>query len=118
MHASGQQLAQTRPNPTSAQSAYTAVLHTEITKIIICNTTGSAANASLFHDDDGSTFDQTTALIYAKSVPANDFIVVELAGPGGGLQVAPDGEIGIQTGTADALTFTIYGITEQIGAPV
>lgn len=112
--ASGSQLAQSRPSGTSAVSAFTATLATEITRIVIANTTGSAANASVFHDDDGSTFDQTTALLYAVSIPANSTTMIESGGAGSGITVKPSGQIGIQTGTGNALTFTIYGITEQV----
>ena len=114
MFASGSQLAQIRPSSTAAQSVFTARLHTEITKILICNTTGSAVDASLYHDDDGSTFDETTALIFGKSVSGNDTLTIEVAGPGGGLQLAPDAQLGVKTGTGSALTFTIYGTTENI----
>ena len=112
--ASGSQLAQSRPSGTSAVSVFTATIATEITRIVISNTTGSAANASLFHDDDGSTFDQTTALMYAVSIPANSTTMIESGGAGSGFHVKPSGQIGVQTGTGSALTFTLYGITEQV----
>lgn len=115
MNASGFQLAQSRPSGTSAASVYTASIVTEVTKIVICNTTGSAAAASVFHDDDGSTFDQSTALLYAKSVPANDYIVIDANSGNGGVMVRPDGQLGIQSGTGNALTFTFYGMTQQLG---
>jgi hypothetical protein len=111
--ASGELLAQSRPAGTTAVSAFTASLHTEITLIVICNTTGSAANVSIFHDDVGSTFDQTTAIYYVKAVPANDTIFIR-AEAGAGLHMSVDGQIGIQTATGSALTFSIYGITEAI----
>jgi hypothetical protein len=113
--ASGSQLAQSRPSGTSAVSVFTASMVTEVTKIVIANTTGSAADAYIFHDDDGSTFDQSTALIYNKSVPANDYITLEAGAIGGGLFVSDGGEIGVQTDTGSALTFTLYGITQDIG---
>jgi hypothetical protein len=112
--ASGSQLAQVRPANTSTASAFTATLATEITLIAICNTTGTAANASIFHDDDGSTFDQTTALLYAKSIAANTTEWIRAGSEGSGITVAPSGQIGVQSGTNSALTFTFYGVTEQI----
>lgn len=112
--ASGEQLAQTRPSNTTAASAYTASLVTEITCIVVCNTTGSAAAFSIYHDDDGSTFDQTTALHYAQAIAANDTVYITLDAPGAGLFIKPDGQLGVQTDTNSALTFTVYGITEDI----
>ena len=111
--ASGSQLAQSRPAGTTAVNAFTATLLTEITRIVVANTTGTAAAMSIYHDDDGSTFDATSALYEAKNVPANDSIEIKSESIGGGLMVAASGQIGIKTGTGNALTFTIYGITQD-----
>lgn len=101
-------LAQARPANTSAADAYSppASRRAIISGVLICNTTGSGAAASIFADADGTTKDQTTALLYAKSVAANDYLLVEF---GDGLEIDEDGTIGIQTGTNDALTFTVLG---------
>lgn len=114
--AAGVLLAQIRPDGTSAVEGYAAPSGqaVEVTRIEVCNTTGTAANASLFHDDaGGSTFTQATALRYAKSVGANDSIALEASSAGSGIQLSPGGQLGVQTGTADALTFSIYGVLES-----
>jgi hypothetical protein len=85
-------------------------MRTEVTRITVCNTTGSTAKYSVYHDDDGSTFDQSTALYYAVSLAANT--TVELMTYGPGLYVAKSGQIAVQTDTGSALTFTLYGNTE------
>lgn len=94
-------------------SAFTATLLTEITRVVVCNTTGTAAAMSIYHDDNGSTFDATSALYEAKSVPANDTIEIKAESIGGGFMVSAGGQIGVKTGTASALTFTLYGITQD-----
>ena len=111
--ASGQLLAQSRPANTSAATAFTASVRTEITSVVICNTTGSAATFSLYHDDDGTTFDQTTALVYAAAISANTTITVGAEGDGAGIHLTPGGSIGVQSGTSSALTFSIYGVTQS-----
>ena len=111
--ASGSQLAQSRPAGTTAVNAFTATLLTEITRIVVCNTTGTAAAMSIYHDDDGSTFDATSALYESTSIAANESVEIKAESIGGGLMVAADGQIGVKTGTASALTFTIYGITQE-----
>lgn len=118
--AAGSQLAQNRPSGTTAVSAFTATLRTEITAIWIVNTTSAAAKYSLFHDDDGSTFDQTTALAYAAVIPGNSTVMITADQLGGGISVSPDGQLGIQTDTANALTFTVYGVVEMVrrGGPL
>ena len=87
---------------------------TEITRVVVCNTTGGAVSASLYHDDDGGTFDATTALMEAKSIPANDYLEIT-SFPGTGIVVRKDGQIGVKTSSGSALTFTLYGITANIG---
>jgi hypothetical protein len=114
--ASGSQLAQVRPTSTSAESAYTAEIQTEISRIVICNTTGTAASFSLYHDDDGSTFNDDTAIYESKSVPANDSIDIKSESVGGGLMVQIGGQVGIKSGTANALNFTIYGTTAHLAS--
>lgn len=113
--AAGALLAQARPSGTSAVEGYAAPAQqaVEVTRIVICNTTGTAAAASVFHDDaGGDTFNETTAHRYAKSVPANDAIEI-VADVGSGIQLAPGGQIGIQSGTGNALTFSVYGVVES-----
>lgn len=112
--AAGSQLAQNRPSGTTAVSAFTASLRTEVTAIWIANTSAAAAEYSLYHDDDGSTFDQTTALAYSVVIPANSTVLITADQLGGGIAVSKDGQIGIQTDTSNALTFTLYGVVEQV----
>ena len=113
MQANGSLLAQERPSGTTDTTAFTAQMRTEITCIYICNSTGSAVSARIFHDDDGSTYSQANALFYDKSIPANDTLVILTEGIGSVATLKKDGTIGIRTGTANALTFSIYGVTES-----
>lgn len=113
MSARGSQLAQVRPSGTSASAAFTATIPTEVTRIFITNTTGSAAAFSLYHDDDGTTFDQTTALFFGVSVTANTTTEFQ-CDPGAGIQMRAGGALAVQTDTGSALTFSIYGITAEV----
>lgn len=103
------QLNQIRPATTNAQ-----VLSTPIDKgkylvyhIMIANTTGSDVLASVFHDNDGSVFNQTTALWYQVSVPANDTTIIEFRHA---IPLLSPGNLGGQSSVANALTFTVYGV--------
>lgn len=112
--ASGQLLAQSRPSGTSAVTVFTGpAARTDLTQVIITNTTGSAATFSLYHDDDGTTYDQTTALVYACSISGNTTVIIGSEGAGLGIQLSPGGSIGIQSGTSNACTFSIYGVTQS-----
>ena len=113
MQASSFLAAQSRPSDTAANSIFTADMSTEITMILVCNTTGSAANFSLYHDDNGTTFDQSTALYYQKSVAANDTFIFK-AESLNQLTVSEGGQIAVQSSAASALTFSIYAITTTV----
>ena len=105
----GQQLGQLAPADTNAASLYAppSAYRVLITQITICNTTGTAADYSIFHDETGTTYDATTALTFAESLAANTSIY--LVGLEIWLDGANAGNIGVQSGTNDALTFTCYG---------
>jgi len=112
--AAGSQLAQSRPSGTTATSIFTASIVTEISLIVVCNTTASSADFSIYHDDDGSTADQTTALFYAVPVAGNTTVTISSDSIGAGLQMAATAQLSVQTSVANALTFTVYGVTEEI----
>jgi hypothetical protein len=109
----GSYLAQARPGVTSATTAITATMRTEIKKIVVCNVGGGAGAYSIYHDDDGTTYDQTTALFYSKSLAANTTDIINAEDYGGGISVSAGGAIGIQSATASAMTFTFYGTTQR-----
>lgn len=110
----GEQLAQIRPAVTTAIALYTAQLRTEITRIVICNNLNPGTTFSVYHDDDGTTLDETTALHHDQSLSGNTTVVIESPGIGSGLFIAPGGTLGIDVGAADSVTVTLYGITEEI----
>ena len=111
IYRSVKQLAQARPSGTSAVSAYACPAATQavVTTIIICNTTGSNVNASIYVDVDGTTYDATTAIMMASVVAANTMLMIEFAN---GLPMNKNtaGNIAVQSSTGNALTFTINGI--------
>ena len=114
MFAKGTQLAQIRLGTATAATAFSATLHTEVTSIWICNTTSSAAKFGIFHDEDGTTFDQTTALHYQQTIAGNTTVRFEYNSQGAGVALIPSAALGIETDTASALTFSVYGITEDL----
>lgn len=103
------QIAQSRPSGTSAVTFVDPLDKSKfiVYTIFIANTTGGAVSASLFYDADGTTHDQTTALLYAKSIAANDYIILEFRD---GIPLQGSGTLGAQTSSADALTFTALGV--------
>jgi len=102
-------LAQVRPSNTTAVTAFTASLRTEITRILVANTSASAATLRLFHDDDGSTYDETTALVWDNSLAAGAYLDLQAYLDGAGITLLPSGTLGVRSGTGNALTFNVYG---------
>lgn len=115
MLARGARLAQLRPADTAVTQAFTTNLPiAEITSIYIANTTGSAATFRLFHSLGASDVTtEATALFWDKSVPANDTLIIRPESMGAGIMVGNKqlDKIFVRSGTADALTFTFYGVT-------
>ena len=90
-------------------------MRTEVTRIVVCNTTASPAAYSVYHDDDGTTYTEATALFFATSIPANSSDVIDFGGMGGGIHVSNAGSIGVKSGTSSAITFSLYGVTANVG---
>lgn len=113
---SGSLLAQYTAGDALANTVYTppSNLRVEITRVVICNTTGGAGAASLFHDDDGTTYNNTTALMFAENVAANSRVELFTQGPNGGIHVSKNGTIGFTDSLAGGLTISIYGISQII----
>tara|TARA_Y100001938_G_scaffold56419_1_gene78620 strand:- start:211 stop:567 length:357 start_codon:yes stop_codon:yes gene_type:complete len=107
-------LGQARPSDTNNATLYTASLKTEIGRIIIANTSGSAATFRLFHDQGGSTYDESNALAFDVSIATgaiND--ALQSFQMGNGITLAPTDTLGIRSSVANALTFTIYGVVSD-----
>jgi len=66
---------------------------------------GANIDVSLFHDIDGTTYDETTALIFEHTLTAGS--VLHFEAPIADYQVA--GNIGCKVSVADGATFTAYG---------
>jgi len=115
---SEKQLGQLRPANTTAASLYsppTGIISTEVTTIFVTNTTAGAIAYRVFIDEDGTTYDETTALYYDVSLGAN---TTEMINPNGLFMNNSSGNLAVRTATNDALNFTAYGIeilTKNIG---
>lgn len=101
------QLGQLRPANTTAASLYSPGTNVTAIRmsIVICNTSSSNVKFRVFHDDDGTTYDETTALFFDPIIKANRTVEVD------GFKAANNssGNIAVRTDTANALTFTLYG---------
>jgi len=105
----GSVLGQARLSDTTATSLYSPAdgVKTQITEILVANNTAGAIACRLFHDEDGTTYDQSTALYYDKSIGANDTLRISEASI---WMSNSSGNFAGRSATGNALTFTVYGI--------
>lgn len=99
---------QARPldlEPVSIYSPDTRIIGI-IKTIVVCNLTAAAVAYRIFVDDDGTTYDQDTALAYDINILANT--TEEWYGyyP----MNNPDGNLAVRSSVAAALTFTAFGV--------
>ena len=99
---------------TAAQTVFTALATTEITRIHVCNITNNNADYSLFHDDSGSTYSTATALVWNKQVSGKDVGVIEAASQGSGITLQKNGTLGISASAASHFNITVYGIVQKV----
>ena len=102
------QLGQARENSTNAVSVYSPAASTEtiIKSIIVANTTASDVAVRIFVDDDGTTYDESTAIIYDVDVPANGNLTIDEPI----CMNDSSGNLAYRSATANALTITVSGI--------
>ena len=102
-----EQIAQARENSTNAISVFSPGANEKIiiNFINITNTSGAPAKVRMFHDDDGTTYDESTANAWDVTILADsvwDRVV----------QICMDnssGNFAYRSDVANALTITIYG---------
>jgi len=101
------QLGQLRPANTTAASLYSPAAATEtlVKSIIVANTTALAAAYRIFNDDNGTTFDETTALFWDITLAANSTHTIEI----NLMMDDSTGNLAVRTDTANAINFTCYG---------
>jgi len=102
------QLAQVRPAGTAAVNGWSPDFfgQFEVTLIHCANVSGASIDISLFHDVDGTTYDQDSALVYVHTIPAGGVFQLESSLVG----YSTDENFGVQCSVANGVTFTFYGV--------
>lgn len=101
------QLAQVRPAGTTAVSLFspTGATPYEVKVVVIANVSGASLDVSLFHDADGTTYTEDTALMFEQSLAAGGTILFE----GAIAHYLDAGNLGCKVSVANGATFTAYG---------
>ena len=103
------QLGQITPINTLPVSIYSlsTVNMAKITIINVANVTALDTTYSIFLDQTGENYAVETALFYVVKIKASSVVLIE---PSTGLTMDfAGGNLAVQSGTANALTFTVFG---------
>lgn len=101
-------LGQATPADTNAASIYSpndSVIGI-VRNIFVCNTTAGALSFRIFVDNDGTTYDTTTALYYDVSIAANTTTKLDVFIPLNN----SSGNLAVRSSSANNLTFTAFGV--------
>lgn len=100
------QLGQISPSVTTAVSAYSVPDNTIgiVKNIVVCNTSTATIRFSIYVDNDGTTYDKSTALHFEQLIRGKQTVRISGFDP-----IATAGNLAVQTSVASGLTFTING---------
>ena len=106
------ELAQSRPGDTNAVSIYSPPTSTNTTlaAVYICNTTANTQKFRIFLDQDGTTYDETTALFWDVPLASDTTMLLDGDWP----MDNSSGNLAVRTDLASAFTFTVFGSEDQI----
>ena len=101
------QLGQRRDADTSTHSIYSPAANVVgiVKTIVLCNTTVDVATISIFMDDDGTTYDKSTAIMYEVPIAANSTTQLDGFYP----MNNSSGNIACQQGTSGAICVSVFG---------
>lgn len=92
----------------------------EITLLVAVIVSGTAGQTEIevYHDDDGTTYDNDTLIASIQKADNADGLVFQAQHPGSGILISRSGSIGVKVSQANAVNFSIYGITETLAERV
>jgi hypothetical protein len=102
------QLGQLRPADTAAAALVTSAdsKSYNVEYINVCNVHATlSTDVSIFHDEDGATFSEETALLWEYTLSIGE--VLHFEAPVSGYKQTST--VGVQSSVASAATFTAYG---------
>ena len=97
--------------PTTAATLFTASIETELTRVVLCNTSGVARTFRMFHDDTGAAaFTAANALYYDRALAIAETLLIDAQSEDVGFQIARGGRVAFEASDT-GVTVSIYGIT-------
>ncbi len=126
-HAQGELLAQVRPGVTTPVLTFTAgELRTELTLLLAAIDPGATLstpgelNIAIYLDNAGSSTADLTTIVFTETrlQLLQENIVFQAQHAGSGLHLRKGGQLYVQTDNANAVTFSVFGITETLAESV
>lgn len=107
------QLIQSRPNTVTATQVYSPGdgVQTVIKQVFVCKQSAGDGNFSIFHDNDGTTYNESTALFWQSVISANATLVYDV-----NIFCDSSANVAVRSETANAITFSFYGEEVQVRA--
>jgi hypothetical protein len=102
-----QVLGQVRPANTSNTVLHNPDNISILRGLFVCNTSGASVTYRIFLDNDGTTYDRTTALFWDTLLDPDTTVLIETID--GLILNNSSANIAVRTSVADAITFTLYG---------
>lgn len=102
---------QIRENSTSATAIFVlnAAMRQAQLYLKIANVTNQSALVSVYHDNSGSTYDESTAIIWDLKITPGEFLEVDHL-----FVNNSSGRVAYQSSVANALTATVYAIVDYL----
>lgn len=103
-----QYLNKLRPSGTTAELIFSPRTGEQVIlkSLYICNLSAVDIEYSIYFDNDGATYDETTAIAFSTPIQANTTEIVEIEIPARNSA----GGLAVQTSSADDINFMLFGI--------
>ena len=100
------QVAQHRENSTSAVSVYSPSINTTVQAFVkIANVSDETVLCSVFHDNNGTTYNESTALVFEMPIMPGQILEIDHI-----FFSDETGNLAVQSSVANAIVATVYGI--------
>lgn len=102
---------QIRENSTNATAifALTASMRQAQIYLKVANVTNQSALVRIYHDDDGTTYDESTAIVWDLKITPGEFLEVDHL-----FVNNSSGRVAYRSSVANALTVTVYAIVDYL----
>jgi len=95
---------QNRPSNESTNTIFKATTKTIITQVVVSTCNNTDVKFWIYHDDDGTTYDETTALLWKIKAKEKTTLIIDCE-----WAVEVNGSIGVKVDNSNGLNFTLYG---------